>query len=36
MGAEILRLGDVRRGDVGVAGGKGANLDELVGKGFPR
>lgn len=35
MGTEILGLGDVRRGDVAVAGGKGANLGELVGKGFP-
>ena len=35
MGTEILRLGDVRRGDVGVAGGKGANLGELLGRGFP-
>jgi pyruvate,water dikinase len=35
MGTEILRLGDVRRGDVAVAGGKRANLGELLGKGFP-
>ena len=26
MGTEILRLGDVRRGDVGVAGGKGFSV----------
>ncbi|MFC1858902.1 PEP/pyruvate-binding domain-containing protein [Thermodesulfobacteriota bacterium] len=35
MSAEILRLGEVGRGDVNIAGGKGANLGELVGKGFP-
>jgi len=35
MGIEILRLEDVRRGDIAIAGGKGANLGELIGKGFP-
>lgn len=35
MGAEILGLEDVRRGDIATAGGKGANLGELAGKGFP-
>jgi len=31
----ILPFEDIGRGDVEVAGGKGANLGELVGKGFP-
>ena len=35
MGIEILNLEDVRRGDVAIAGGKGANLGELIGEGFP-
>jgi len=35
MSTEILTLNEVGRGDVSVAGGKGANLGELVGKGFP-
>ncbi len=35
MVTEILRLEDVRRGDVAIAGGKGANLGDLIGKGFP-
>ena len=35
MGNVILRLEDVRRGDIAIAGGKGANLGELMGKGFP-
>ena len=35
MTKEILQLNEVRRGDVAIAGGKGANLGELVGKGFP-
>jgi rifampicin phosphotransferase len=30
-----LSLGEVRRGDVAIAGGKGANLGELIGAGFP-
>ena len=35
MGVEVLRLEDIRRGDIAIAGGKGANLGELIGKGFP-
>ena len=35
MDAKVLRLEEVRRGDVAVAGGKGANLGDLSGKGFP-
>ena len=35
MRTEILRLNEVRRGDVAIAGGKGANLGEMIGKGFP-
>jgi len=35
MGGEVLTLGQVRRGDVAVAGGKGANLGEMVAAGFP-
>lgn len=35
MGTEILGLEDVRRGDIAIAGGKGANLGELIAKGFP-
>ena len=35
MGVEVLRLEDIRRGDIAMAGGKGANLGELIGKGFP-
>ena len=35
MGKAILGLDEVGRGDVAVAGGKGANLGELVEKGFP-
>ncbi|MDY6851790.1 MAG: PEP/pyruvate-binding domain-containing protein, partial [Thermodesulfobacteriota bacterium] len=35
MATEILSLNDVRRGDVALAGGKGANLGELLGQGFP-
>ena len=35
MGIKILRLFDIRRGDIATAGGKGANLGELAGKGFP-
>jgi len=35
MGNEILGLEEVRRGDIAIAGGKGANLGELIGKGFP-
>lgn len=31
----ILPFEDIRRTDVAIAGGKGANLGELVGKGFP-
>ena len=31
----IWWLDNLRRGDVGVAGGKGANLGELTGAGFP-
>jgi phosphohistidine swiveling domain-containing protein len=31
----VLSLGDLRRGDLAVAGGKGANLGELVRGGFP-
>lgn len=35
MAKEILGLSEVRKGDVNVAGGKGANLGELIWKGFP-
>ena len=35
MTIDILKLEDIRRGDVAVAGGKGANLGELLGNGFP-
>ncbi len=35
MGAEILRLNEVRRGDVSIAGGKGANLGEMIAVDFP-
>lgn len=35
MGKEILLLNEIRRDDVAVAGGKGANLGELVHEGFP-
>jgi len=35
MGAEILRLNEIGRGDVSIAGGKGANLGELIEAGFP-
>jgi len=35
MGNKILKLEDVRRGDIAIAGGKGANLGELIGQGFP-
>ncbi|MDP6459714.1 MAG: PEP/pyruvate-binding domain-containing protein, partial [Candidatus Hydrothermarchaeota archaeon] len=32
---EILWFGDLNKDDVGVAGGKGANLGELVRAGLP-
>ena len=35
MDTGILRLEDIRKNDVPIAGGKGANLGELAGKGFP-
>ena len=35
MSREILRLDEVRKGDTAIAGGKGANLGEMLGKGFP-
>lgn len=35
MSTAILRLNEVRRGDVALAGGKGANLGELAGSNFP-
>ncbi len=35
MDAEILRLENIGRGDVAMAGGKGANLGELLQNGFP-
>jgi pyruvate,water dikinase len=35
MAAGILSLSELDRGDVALAGGKGANLGELAGAGFP-
>lgn len=35
MTSMILRFNEIGRKDVAIAGGKGANLGELVGKGFP-
>jgi len=35
MGTEVLNLVDIERGDVALAGGKGANLGELARNGFP-
>lgn len=35
MNLEIARLQEVRKGDVSSAGGKGANLGEMAGQGFP-
>jgi phosphohistidine swiveling domain-containing protein len=35
MTPDILWLDEVRRGDVAVAGGKAANLGELIAQGFP-
>ncbi|MBW1799864.1 MAG: hypothetical protein JRJ85_03960 [Deltaproteobacteria bacterium] len=35
MKSQILALEDIRQDDVSIAGGKGANLGELIWKGFP-
>ncbi len=35
MKSNVLRLDEVRSGDTGSAGGKGANLGELAASGFP-
>jgi len=35
MGTAVMKLNDVRRNDVAIAGGKGANLGELAGRNFP-
>ncbi|MEW5722347.1 MAG: PEP/pyruvate-binding domain-containing protein [Thermodesulfobacteriota bacterium] len=35
MTASVLGLGEVGRGDVALAGGKGSNLGEMVRRGFP-
>lgn len=35
MTSMILRFNEIGRKDVAIAGGKGANLGELIGKGFP-
>lgn len=35
MSTAVLPIGEVRAGDSAQAGGKGANLGELVGQGFP-
>lgn len=31
----IKKLSEISKTDVAIAGGKGANLGELIGKGFP-
>ena len=33
--AEVVRLADIRAADTESAGGKGANLGELIAAGFP-
>ncbi len=35
INTDVLWLDDVRRTDVALAGGKGANLGELIASGFP-
>lgn len=35
MDQRVCWFGDLRRGDTAIAGGKGANLGEMVSAGFP-